>query len=97
MRAVARLILVLFHVGGGPVGSEGLFPLLRPISSACLYRWPKTRTSPVLNAVFVPQMRVFDVELTHRLVDANVGGSGYISLTDALIDIFDSSENERAM
>lgn len=67
MGSLARLLLVLFHVGEGPVVSEGLFPVLSSLSLVFSWRWPETRTSPVLNAVFVPQMRVFEVELAWRL------------------------------
>lgn len=67
MGALARLLLVLFHVGGGPVVLEGLFLLLSSVSLAFLCRWLETRTSPVLNSVFVPQIRVFYVKLAWRL------------------------------
>ena len=60
---MVRLILVLFHVGGDQAVSEGLPLLLWPISLALFIRKPKTRTSPVFNAVFVPQIRVFRIEL----------------------------------
>ena len=68
MRARTRLVLVLFHVGGGRVVSEDLFLLLRHVSQGCLYGESETRTPPVLNAVFVPQMWIFDVELAYGLV-----------------------------
>ena len=66
MGALARLLLVLFHVGGGLVVLEGLFLLLSSVSLVFLCRWLETRTSPVLNAVFVSQIRVFYVELVER-------------------------------
>lgn len=65
---MARVILVLFHVGGDLVVLKGLSLLLWPISLAPLCGRPESRTSPVLEAVFVPQMRVFDVELARTLV-----------------------------
>ena len=68
MRARTRFVLVLFHVGGGPEVSKDLFLLLWHVSLGCLYGGPETRTPPVLNAVFVPQMWIFDVELAYGLV-----------------------------
>lgn len=48
--------------------SEGLLPLLWPINLVLSYQKAETRTSPVLNAVFIPQIGVLDVELGRRLV-----------------------------
>lgn len=88
---------MVFHVGEDLVVSKGLCPLLQPVNSAFICIWPETRTSPVLDAVFVAQMRVFDVELAQRLVDAIGRGSGCRLLTEVLIDIVDTFENERVM
>ena len=58
-----KLILGLFHVEGDQVVSEGWPLLLWPISLALFIRKPETRTSPVFNAVFVTQIRIFGIEL----------------------------------
>ena len=49
-------------------GVRGFIPLTMTGQLKSVYRWPETLTSPVLNDVFVPQMRVFEVELACKSV-----------------------------